>query len=165
MAEAQKPRVNRPATTAAILAAVMVAAPLVQKWEGYRPDTYRDPIGIPTVCWGHTGTDVKLGQRHTREQCEQILNDDLVTHAEGVAACAPSIVNKPYLFASSISLAVNIGVRKFCASTARTRFERGDYRGGCEAQAWWVQAGGKTLPGLTSRRKDERLNYCLKDAA
>ena len=66
-----------PRIAAGALAAILaVAAPIIAYHEGYVPNTYADPIGIPTVCFGHTGPDVEWGQEYTRAQCDALLTGD-----------------------------------------------------------------------------------------
>jgi len=50
-----------------------LAAGLVVHFEGYVPHTYADPVGIPTICYGHTGSDVKPGTVATQEECQKLL--------------------------------------------------------------------------------------------
>lgn len=71
-------------------AAVMAAAiALVGVWEGLRLVTYRDPIGIPTVCFGET-RGVKMGDRYTLEECQAMLGDALVEFETGMRRCLKS---------------------------------------------------------------------------
>jgi lysozyme len=54
-----------------------------------------------------------------------------------------------------VSVAFNIGVPRYCASTAAKRFNAGNYAGGCEALTWFKYAGGKVVKGLANRRARE----------
>ena len=40
--------------------------------EGLRTVAYKDPVGIPTACFGET-QGVRLGQTYTVEECRQML--------------------------------------------------------------------------------------------
>ena len=66
-------------------AAVALAVPLVQKYEGTVLRSYRDPVGIVTACTGHTGPELKIGQTYTRQQCEEMLYKDVVKHADALS--------------------------------------------------------------------------------
>ena len=57
------------------LAAATVA--LVGGFEGLRNYAYRDPIGIPTLCFGET-RGVKMGDFKTTAECKDMLADRLV---------------------------------------------------------------------------------------
>ena len=42
----------------------------VADFEGYVPEGYKDPVGIPTKCWGDT-RDVIVGQEYSFEEFER----------------------------------------------------------------------------------------------
>ncbi|EIH9453491.1 glycoside hydrolase family protein, partial [Escherichia coli] len=46
-------------------------------WEGKENSTYIDPTGTPTICYGHTGPDVKPGMTLTDEECLELLEKDM----------------------------------------------------------------------------------------
>lgn len=127
---------------------------------------YRDIAGIPTACDGLT-KGVKMGQRYTEDQCTAMLEQALAEHAKGVMACSSGLrqPGHDYQRAAAVSLAYNIGVAAFCGSTARKRFDLGNWRGGCDAFLSWNKArvNGTLRPvaGLTSRRLRER-EICMK---
>jgi lysozyme len=41
-------------------------------------------IGVWTVCYGHTGSDVKIGKKYTESECRALLNKDLNTVAHQI---------------------------------------------------------------------------------
>lgn len=134
--------------------AVALCVPLVMYFEGYVPRSYRDPIGIVTACYGHTGPDVRMGQQYTQEQCEEILQSDLLEHAEALDCIdAPMTDGQKAAF---LSFAFNVGEQKFCASTLVRKANAGDMPGACAELSRWTLAGGKELPGLVKRRAAER---------
>ena len=65
-----------------------LAAPVVAYFEGYVPTTYADPIGIPTICYGHTGADVVAGRVASRAECETLLHGDLAIAFAAVIVAA-----------------------------------------------------------------------------
>ena len=71
--------------TAIGAAATALVVPLVMRYEGTVPKTYRDPVGILTACTGHTGPELRMGQTFTRQQCEAMLFADLEKHASALA--------------------------------------------------------------------------------
>ncbi|WP_408585895.1 lysozyme [Novosphingobium sp.] len=131
---------------------------------------YLDIAGIPTACDGLTA-GIRMGQRYTEAQCAAKLEAELVRHAEGVMRCTPglalAIPGRDHARAAAISLAYNIGVGGWCASTAARRINAGQIRAGCDAMLAWDKArvNGVLRPvkGLTARRQRERV-LCLKDA-
>lgn len=126
----------------------------VPQFEGMILKGYKDPIGIVTACAGHTKTAV-LGRAYTREQCEQMLAQDLIEHAEGVQRCVKIPLNTNES-AAYISFAYNVGIGAFCSSTLVRKINTGDRAGACAELSRWTYAGGKQLPGLVKRRATER---------
>lgn len=158
------------AATALVMGAVGID--MVKAHEGLRTSAYLDPVGIPTICYGHTGPEVKIGLRYTVQRCEAILLEDLATHRKGVEKCvtAPLTGNQRDAI---VSFAFNIGVTKFCASTMAKKLNRRDYIGAADELPKWVngtydrpqknlqcrpiKAGyACVLPGLVKRRTAER---------
>jgi lysozyme len=123
--------------------------------EGVVLKGYRDPIGIVTACMGHTAT-AQLGKRYTWAECERLMLNDLYDHAEGVLRCTPGLRDRPYQLAAATSFAYNVGETKYCESTMARKFNAGDLLGGCAELSRWTKAGGRDLPGLVTRRADER---------
>lgn len=151
------------AATAAIAAALLIAAPFIGKWEGKRNDPYKDIAGIPTVCYGET----RVTMRHySDEECTEMLNKAVKAFAEPVLKLTPTLSTKPYALAAATSLSYNIGIGAYSTSTARKRFNSGNIAGGCSALKFWDKARVKgkltTVKGLQNRRADE-YKLCLKD--
>lgn len=144
---------------ALVAAAVALAAPIVASFEGKRNSPYFDSVHIRTVCRGHTG---HIQERaYSDAECDALFRDDLASHAGPVAACTPGTVDKPEILAAETSLAFNIGVARFCRSTAARRFNAGDMAGGCRAIGAFRFAGGRELTGLVRRRAAE-VALCLR---
>lgn len=128
---------------------------------------YLDIVGVATACDGLTsyrGRKVRSTDRFTEAQCAAMLEEELVAHAQGAMKCTPGLALSPYQglelrrqgprFAI-VSLAYNIGTGGYCGSTARARFNAGDFAGGCEALTWFNRAGGRVSRGLVNRRARE----------
>lgn len=150
-----KPRKAPPAgiAAAAILGAAALAAPLVATHEGTITKGYRDPIGIPTACTGHTG-GIEVGKDYS-DQCGAFLVMDLAKHGSQIDPC----ISRPIPLktrAAFTSFAFNVGTGAFCKSTIARKANLGDLAGACAELSKWVYAGGKPLPGLVNRRKAER---------
>jgi lysozyme len=154
------PRQKAGAAAAAISAAFLIVSPLLMRSEGYVPKPYADPVGIKTVCWGHTGSDIQ-SRPYTKAECTAILERDFAAHAEGVSACVPGIEGRPFTYAAAVDFAFNAGVRTFCRSSMAKAFNRGQWATGCQAFNLYKFAGGRVLPGLVKRRKEETA-LCLR---
>lgn len=136
--------------------ALAIATPFIAEWEGKRNGVYFDAVGVPTICYGHTGPEVKKGLWYNDEQCKAILRADIEKHVAPVLRCAPVLKDHPWPLAASASLAFNIGPGAFCRSSAAAAFNRGDFAHACDRFLVWNRAGGRELPGLTRRRIAER---------
>ncbi len=66
---------------------------------------YLGPIGIPTKCMGDT-TNVLIGHRCTKAECQASLETQLVVHAAPMLACVPGRTNQ---LAAATSFAYNVG--------------------------------------------------------
>lgn len=141
--------------------ATSLAVSLVVTHEGLRQQTYRDPVGIITACYGHTGPELKMGQRYSLEQCKTMLEDDLARHAEHLSCIKKPLTDNQK--AAFLSFIYNVGGSKFCASTLVKKANQGDMVGACSELKRWTMAGGRELSGLVTRREYE-YNACMKGA-
>ena len=134
--------------------ATALAVPLVMLYEGTVLQSYRDPIGIITACVGHTGPELRMGQRYTRQQCEDMLYGDLLKHAQALDCIKQPMTDGQK--AAFLSFAFNVGNKAFCDSTLARKANAGDMPGACAELSRWTRAGGRELPGLVKRRAAER---------
>ena len=134
--------------------ATALAVPLVMLYEGTVLQSYRDPIGIITACVGHTGPELRMGQRYTRQQCEDMLYGDLLKHAQALDCIKHPLTDGQK--AAFVSFAFNVGNKAFCDSTLARKANAGDMAGACAELSRWTRAGGRELPGLVKRRAAER---------
>ena len=103
--------------TTIVLLAVTVAA----KFEGLRLQTYYDPVGVPTVCYGSRAEASKNGLqiKHTQTSCMDKLRLDMSMAFGAVRSCQGDQL--PESVAAAFTSAVfNMGSRVACASTAAT---------------------------------------------
>lgn len=140
---------------AAVLGASAIAIPVIGTYEGTVNVGYRDPVGIPTSCTGHTGPEVVVGRRYSDTECARQLAEDAVEHGLDIAPCLPEEL-APETRGAFISFAFNVGASKFCTSTLSRKARAGDLKGACAELSKWTYAGGRELPGLVKRRKAER---------
>lgn len=138
-----------------------IALTAVAGFEGLRQAAYRDPVGIPTICFGET-KGVRLGQRATLEQCQGMLAASLQLANHAVDDCIRAPL-PDYRRAALVSFAYNVGREAMCGSTMARKLNAGDTLGGCDEMLRWTLAKGIRLPGLVKRRQAER-NMCLVGA-
>jgi lysozyme len=132
---------------------------LVKKWEGFRAAPYLCPAGKATIGYGATfyltGRKVTLQDPPIGEgEAGVLLRKMLEVFAADVLVSVKMPLS-PNEFGALISLAYNIGIGAFRNSTLLRKLNAGDKAGAAEQFGAWVKGGGKTLPGLVSRRADE----------
>lgn len=139
-------------------AGLALAAGIVMYFEGYKPAAYLDPIGIPTVCYGHT-KNVKMGDVHSKDECRALLNADL-QKAWDACGRVIKIDMLPHQHAACASFTYNVGAGNMERSTYARLMNAGKIHEACNELLRWNKAGGRVLPGLVKRRELER-KVCL----
>jgi len=148
---------------------------LIKHHEGVRLRPYRCPALLWTIAVGHvidpTHATVKYEERRalpipagwdrtlTMDEVDQILGQDLRRFERGVVRLCPAAVSNQGIFDSCVSFAFNVGLGNFQRSTLRMKTNRGDFEEAAEEFMKWTKAGGRVLPGLVKRRRDERALY------
>lgn len=130
----------------------------IEVWEGLRLNAYRDPVGIPTIGYGHTGPDVHMGQVITEAQADALLANDLHKFETVVGGLAGPNTTEGQ-FDALVSFSFNLGGAALKSSTLLKRHLAGRYREAADEFLKWNHAGGVELAGLTKRRKGERERY------
>jgi lysozyme len=145
--------------TAAALG-LSLAVGIIANWEGMSAKPYADKLAnnLMTVCYGETRVEMRA---YTPTECKALLAKGVEDFAEPVMRCVPALRERPYQLAAATSLAYNVGSGAFCRSTAAKRFNRGDWKSGCDAFLMYRFAGGREIRGLLNRRKAERT-LCME---
>jgi len=143
---------------AATTAATILATSVITVFEGTRTEAYLDPVGIPTICTGHT-EGVRMGQTATLAQCEGMTKADVEAAMASVLALTRVPLNEHEL-AAYTSLVYNIGHGAFARSTLLKKLNANDRPGACKELHRWVYAKGQKLPGLVKRR-DAEYRLCM----
>lgn len=137
--------------------AAKIAAPLIRKHEGLRLTTYTDPVGVPTIGYGHTGSAAYGGNTITPGEANTLLRMD-IAEAQKPLRNYPNL-NKNQL-AALTSFIFNVGARRFYSSTLKRKIEAEDFEGAAEEFPRWKYGtiGGqkRVLPGLVTRREEEK---------
>ncbi len=130
----------------------------IKHFEGFEEEAYLDPVGIPTIGYGHTnaaGTvTFNMGDAWTEEYATEVLLGDVQMFWDGLddmihvdlTACQHSVLT---------SWAYNVGLGAAERSTLVRILNQGDYAGVPAQLMRWDKAGGQTLRGLTRRRAAE----------
>lgn len=122
--------------------------------EGFVDHTYIDIAGVKTKGYGHTGSDVKIGDKIPRQEAEVLLVKDANKHWDSAKKYikVPLYQHEADAYASFV---FNVGVTNFRNSTLLKKLNAGDYSGACAQLKRWVYAGGKKVKGLVNRREAE----------
>ena len=129
----------------------------IKAHEGLRMDAYLCPAGVPTIGYGHT-YNVKIGDRITAGQSERFLIGDLIVAETEVNRYGFDLTQNQ--FDALVSFVYNIGAGNFRSSTLLKRLKANPNDPDIANQfKRWVYGGGKVLPGLVRRRKDEAKLY------
>lgn len=160
-AQPQKPQRLKGAPAAFVALLLAIATWFVAPREGEKRTVYRDIVGVPTVCFGHTGKDVQVGQpARTAAECKRLLTADLRVAYVHVERCITHPL-WPEQAAAFTSLAFNAGPGAVCGSTLQKKANAGQMAQACGQLMRWVYAGGKRVQGLVNRRQAE-YQLCMK---
>lgn len=143
-----------------VLAAAMVVVPY---YEGTELSSYRDAVGVWTVCTGHTATAAP-GQHKTPAECGALLKSDLADALNGVDRRV-KVPIPDTTRAALVSFTFNVGEGALARSTLLRKLNAGDIVGACNELPRWVYGkvnGAQVrLRGLVKRRATER-ELCLE---
>ena len=133
---------------------------LIKQHEGLRLVAYPDPAsgGKPwTIGFGSTH-GVRQGLKINAQQAEDMLRETLVEFEEVVNTHVkvPLTQNQ---FDSLMSFIYNVGPRNFIGSSVLSKLNDGDTKGAADALLLWDRAAHHVVPGLHTRRVDERAVF------
>ena len=130
----------------------------VKEFEGFRRDAYRDEAGVLTIGYGHTGKDVREGDRLTTYGAEQLLLIDLQEHEAAVRRL--HVARTQGQFDALVSFVYNLGIERLQGSTLLKVIRTGGSHDQIQREfKRWVYAGGKKLHGLERRRAWEARRF------
>lgn len=139
--------------------AIDLTVEMIKRFEGCRLTAYRCPAGVMTIGWGET-LGVKEGDVWTQQQADEVLRRRATQFMLAtIKRCQQLLREPPERLAACVSLAYNIGVGAFAASSVARHTTRRDYLRAADSFLLWNKAGGRVLRGLTLRRQAERLTY------
>jgi lysozyme len=141
--------------------AMSIALPNIQTWEGTKLQTYRDVANVLTICTGHTGPDVMIGQVKTKEQCNELTLKDVEKAASGVLKTSPHLIFHPMQLAATISFSFNVGTGTYSNSSVARDLNSGNFISGCNDLLKYDKIlcsspqGCQVSQGLKNRREAE----------
>ena len=148
------PQFNWRKPVASIVIATVALVSAIAGYEGFVDHTYKDAVGIQTIGYGHTGSDVKAGQKITHEEAVILLVKDIEKHWSQMKRYIKVPLHQ-YEAEAYTSFSYNVGVGNFSKSTLLKLLNQKKYLEACKQLPRWNKAGGKVMAGLTARRQDE----------
>lgn len=116
---------------------------------------------VPTIGWGSTGPDIKLGTTWTQAQADARFAADLTRFASKVTGLLGTAPTTQSQFDALVSFAYNVGYSDggLKTSTLLRMHKDGDYEGAANQFQRWNKQAGRVLNGLTKRRSAEADIY------
>ena len=143
---------------AATLALSATGIAFIKAEEGTENKVYLDIIGIPTVCTGHTGPDVKVGGSRTDAECDELLRKDSSVAQRAVKRLVKVPVTQDQ-YDVLVSWTFNLGEGNLAASTMLKRINAGQCVEAGKEMLRWDRADGKPSKGLKARRQREAAKW------
>ena len=113
----------------------------LKEFEGFRRDAYRDAAGVLTIGYGHTGNDVREGDRLTTYGAEQLLLIDIKAFEAGVRQL--HVAHTQGQFDALVSFAFNLGIGRLTRSTLLKVIREGGSKAAITREfKRWVYADG-----------------------
>lgn len=125
---------------------------LIKQFEGCRLTAYKDIVGVWTIGYGHTGSDVYSGLKITQAKAESLLKADLERFEKGVNRLDYIYDFNQNEFDALVSFSYNLGVGCLNQLTNNGMRSRQTIRSKWKA---YCNAGGKYSQGLYNRRAKE----------
>ncbi|EJD6081438.1 MULTISPECIES: lysozyme [Providencia] len=157
------PKIPNKVQMAAAGGTIALTAAMLSFFEGVKYKPYEDVVGVLTVCFGHTGTDIIPTKTYSESECLTLLEKGLNKVRKGVDPLIKVDIDDNTR-AAIYSFAYNVGTGAFARSTMLKKLNAGDIAGACNELKRWTYAGGKEWKGLITRREIEKA-VCLGEFA
>ena len=139
--------------------ALAITIELLKKFEGCRLVAYQDIVGVWTIGYGET-LNVHKGMVWTQEKADSELSKRALYFLLIVLKKCPQLhLEPPERVAACVSLAYNIGLGAFGASSVKRHTMTQEFDKAAASFLLWNKAGGKAVRGLTLRRQLEKIKY------
>lgn len=160
-------------------------ADLMHRYEGYRNRPYLCPAHIWTIGYGHVlyqeqirlpmmrpdgKADIPMIRKEmplkpednrvwTKQETDDLFAQDVASFERGVLRLVPGSAGRQGRFDALVSISFNFGLGNLQRSSIRIKANRGEWEAAADAFLLWNKGGGKVLPGLERRRKEERALF------
>jgi lysozyme len=138
---------------------------LIKRSEGFRPQTYRDACGLPTIGYGHRLMDLNAFPFGlTEAEAAKILAEDL-RNAEQAVERLVKVPLTQGQFDALVDFVFNLGAGRLATSSMLRMLNAGRYVDAAEHMLAWDHAGGRELAALKARRQAEVALWHMPAAA
>jgi lysozyme len=127
---------------------------LIKQFEGCVLTVYRDPIGLPTVGYGHR-TNWPIGETISQELANSLLCSDLIKFELGVNKLVTAEITDNQ-FSALVAFAFNLGLGALAHSTLIDFVNRFAFSLAANAFLIYDHAGRREIEGLKRRREAEK---------
>lgn len=131
---------------------------LIKAHEGKRLTAYLCPANVLTIGYGHTSAAgdprVTKGKKISEAEADVILVRDLATFERGVSRMVKSPLTQGQ-FDALVSFAFNCGLGALQNSSLLRKLNAGRHQDVPAELMKWTRGGGRELPGLVRRRREE----------
>ncbi|MGA7255424.1 MAG: lysozyme [Terracidiphilus sp.] len=135
------------------------------QFEGFRPSTYLDSVGLPTIGYGHKllpGESFSVGI--TQAEAQALLTRDVAAAGQAVAR----FVRRPLTqgqFDALVDFVYNLGAARLASSTLLREVNDGNLGAAALEFHKWDHCGGQENSGLKARRQAEMRLFLASDPA
>jgi lysozyme len=134
-------------------------AKFIKSFEGCKLHAYQDLGHVWTIGYGATGEGVAKGTVWTQDDADERFLKDLESREQSLTKLIGDTPTEPCEFDAMLSLAYNIGMGAFKASTL-LKEHKAKHKSRAAAQFLnWNKVRGVVVMGLVRRRIAERLMY------
>ncbi|MEM9771071.1 MAG: glycoside hydrolase family protein [Cyanobacteria bacterium P01_D01_bin.73] len=130
---------------------------LVKTYEGLYLNSYQDAVGVWTIGYGCT-EGIGPGMSITKQEAEDMLRGELSKFEAAVAKFVNVEINDNQ-YSALVAFSYNVGAYALKKSTLLRKLNGGDYAGASNEFPRWDKAGGRSLLGLSRRRRSERALF------
>lgn len=149
-----------------------IALRLIERFEYFSPKPYNDPSGYCTIGYGHLLSlkrceEVTERSFISEEEALRLLAKDTEASRRGIQGLVEVDMTEAQ-FAAIISFVFNVGLESFTESKLLKLINEGNWGAAAQELKRWVNASGRTFPGLVARRNCEAavlLGQFVPDAA
>jgi lysozyme len=134
----------------------------VSGWESCQLTPYLDPVGLPTIGYGHRLPPGASRDPITQDEAATILATDLSATMRGLSMAVSADWSQQQADALC-DLAFNCGVHAIANSHLMALFNTGDDAGALAQFLVWDHAGGGVSSGLLKRRLAEQAIFTRGD--